>query len=78
MNATWNVPGITSRGAFVHQVTGDWQVSGVLTATSGTVYTPGYSYQSNGSNVNITGSPDFAGAVVLGSNLGSGCSTQPV
>ena len=76
MNATWSVPGITSRGAFVHQVTGDWQVSGVLTATSGTAYTLGYSYQSNGSNVNITGSPDFAGAVVLGNNLGSGCSTN--
>ena len=77
MNATWSVPGITSRGSFVHVVTGDWQVSGVLTATSGTVYTPGYSYQTNGSSVNITGSPDLGGMPVLASGLGSGCSTNP-
>jgi len=76
MNATWAVPGITSRGGFIHQITGDWQISGVLTATSGTVYTPSYSYQTNGSNVNITGSPDFAGMVVVGSGLGSGCSSS--
>jgi hypothetical protein len=77
MNATWSIPGILNRGAFVHQVTGDWQISGVLTATSGTVYNPTYTYQTNGSNVNITGSPDLAGMVVLGSNPGSGCSTNP-
>ena len=76
MNATWSVPGITSRGSFLHVVTGDWQISGVLTATSGTDYTPTYTYQQNGSNVNITGSPDFAGMVVLGPNLGTGCSTN--
>jgi hypothetical protein len=76
MNATWSVPGITSKGAFVHVVTGDWQVSGVLTATSGTVYDLSYSYQTNGSNVNITGSPDFGGKVLLGSGVGGGCSTN--
>ncbi|HVW09433.1 MAG TPA: TonB-dependent receptor [Bryobacteraceae bacterium] len=76
MNTTWAVPGIRTMGSFVHQLTGDWQLSGVLTATSGTAYNLSYTYQTNGSNVNITGSPDFAGNVVMASGIGSGCSTN--
>jgi hypothetical protein len=75
-NITWYAPGITGRGGFVHQLTKDWQLSSVLTVQSGAAYTLGYSYQSNGSNVNITGSPDFAGTPVLGSGLGSGCGSR--
>ena len=75
VNSTWNIPGITSRGAFLHVITGDWQVSGVLTAQSGGAYSAGFSYQSNGSNVNLTGSPDFnARAIVNLSQIGGGCS----
>ena len=75
VNSTWNIPGITSKGAFLHAITGDWQVSGVLTAQSGGAYSAGFSYQSNGSAVNLTGSPDFnARAVVNLSQIGSGCS----
>ncbi len=79
VNSTWNVPGITNHGAFLHQITGDWQVSGVLTAQSGGAYSLGLTnnaYQTAGSSVNITGSPDFQGRMVLGSNLGSGCSSD--
>lgn len=76
INSTWSVPGITSMGGFVHQLTGDWQLSPVVSVTSGTAYTLSYTYQSNGSAVNITGSPDFNGQMVLGNNLGSGCSTR--
>jgi hypothetical protein len=75
-NITWYAPGITGRGGFVHQLTKDWQLSSVLTVQSGAAYTLGYSYQNNGSNVNITGSPDFAGTPVLGSGLGSGCGSR--
>jgi len=75
-NITWFIPGIEGRGGFLHQLTKDWQVSSVLTAQSGAAYGLGYSYQSNGSNVNITGSPDFGGAMVLGNGLGSGCGTR--
>jgi hypothetical protein len=75
-NVTWFVPAVTGRGFLINQLTRDWQISSVLTAQSGAAYTLGYSYQSNGSNVNITGSPDFAGTVVLGNNLGSGCGPQ--
>ena len=77
VNTTWNIPGITSRGTFLHVITGDWQVSGVLTAQSGGAYSAGFSYQNgNGSAVGLTGSsPDFnARAVVNLSQIGSGCS----
>jgi hypothetical protein len=73
-NSTWEAPGTNRMGPIVHQLSKDWQFSGILTATSGTTYNLGYSYNSAGSNVNITGSPDFGGTVVLGNNVGSGCS----
>jgi hypothetical protein len=75
-NAVWSIPGVHGRGAALHQLTSDWQLAGVLTLASGGAYTPGYSYSSNGSNVNITGSPDWGGRVVIPntSSLGSGCS----
>ena len=75
-NAVWSIPGIAGKGRLVHALTNDWQVSSVLTLASGLPYTPGYSYNSNGSNVNITGSPDWGGKVVINnpSALGSGCS----
>ncbi len=76
VNTTWNVPGITSHGAFLHQITGDWQISGVLTAQSGGYYALGHSYQSNGGSVNITGSPDFNGRVILTGDPGKGCTSN--
>jgi hypothetical protein len=77
VNTTWAVPGITNHGALLHIITGDWQISGVLTAQSGGAYSAGFSYQSAGSAVNLTGSPDFnARAVVNLSNIGSGCSSN--
>jgi hypothetical protein len=75
-NITWFAPGITGRGGFLHQLTKDWQLSSVLTAQSGAAYTIGDSYQSNGGNVNITGSPDFGGAPIIGAGIGSGCGTR--
>ncbi len=75
-NAVWDIPGLSGRGGFVHQLTSDWQVSGVVTVASGLPFTPTYSYNQNGSNVNITGSPDWAGAMVINNpnTLGTGCS----
>ena len=76
-NSTWEAPGVHNMGGFVHQLTKDWALGGILTATSGTAYSLSYGYNSNGSNVNITGSPDYGGKVVLGNNLGGGCSGNP-
>ncbi|HXE64559.1 MAG TPA: carboxypeptidase regulatory-like domain-containing protein [Bryobacteraceae bacterium] len=72
-NSTWEPPGISQAGGFVHQLTKDWQMSGIWTLASGNAYTVGYGYNSQGQNVNITGSPDFSGMVTL-NNVGSGCS----
>ena len=73
-NGVWLSPGIAGKGAFLRELTRDWQLSGVLTAASGPAYDLGYSYQSNGASVNITGSPDWGGRVILGNDLGGGCS----
>jgi hypothetical protein len=75
-NVTWFVPGVTGGGGFLNHLTKDWQLSSVLTAQSGAAYTLGYSYQSNGGNVNITGSPDFGGDPVIAPGIGSGCGTR--
>jgi hypothetical protein len=73
-NGVWAIPGTKDGNAVVRALTNDWQLSGVLRAGSGAAYTLGYSYQSQGNNVNITGSPDYNGRVILLDGLGSGCS----
>jgi hypothetical protein len=69
----------------------DWQLSGILTAGSGLTaganlqcgsatnaakYDLCYSYQSNGANVNLTGSPDYAAKIVYVGDPGKGCSSN--
>jgi hypothetical protein len=54
-------------------VVNDWQLSGILTAGSGAPYTIGYSYQNGGSNVNLTGSPNYAARIRILGDTGSGC-----
>ena len=78
VNSVWEPAGFRNMGGLVHQLTKDWQMAGIWTFASGTAYTLGSSYNSQGANVNITGSPDFGGAVVLGGNPGSGCSSNPL
>jgi hypothetical protein len=76
-NGVWNIPGTPeSKGRALRLLTNGWQLAGVLTAGSGAAYTLGYSYQSAGANVNITGSPGWAGRVILLDGLGSGCSSN--
>jgi hypothetical protein len=74
----WEPAGFRNMGGFVHQLTKDWQLAGIWTYASGTAYTLGYGYNSQGSSVNITGSPDFGGTVALGGSPGSGCSSNPL
>jgi len=78
-NGVWSIPGTPREkfGAMLHAITSGWQVSGVLTAGSGAAYSLAYEYQTAGANVNITGSPDYSGRVVLLDGLGSGCSDNP-
>ena len=55
----------------------DWQVSGVFTGGSGAQYDAAYSYQSNGANVNLTGSPSYQARIQTVGDIGSGCSSDP-
>jgi hypothetical protein len=73
-NGVWNSPDIAGKGAVVRHLAQDWQISAVVTVGSGPAYDLGYSYQNNGANVNITGSPDFGGRMTLLDGLGTGCS----
>jgi len=59
------------------EVLNDWQVSGVLTGGSGSPYDATYSYASGGSNVNLTGSPQYAARIVAKGDVGGGCSKDP-
>ena len=79
-NFIYEVPHIRkTEGAWwvVGQIVNGWQVSGVLTAGSGAPYDATYSYSTGGSNVNLTGSPQYAARIVANGDIGSGCSDDP-
>ena len=80
-NALWDLPKLhgSQNGGAMHvlgYVLNDWQVSGVLTAGSGTAYDLGFTYNNNGGAVNLTGSPDYNGKIVYTGDPGSGCSNN--
>jgi hypothetical protein len=80
-NAIWALPTLRASGSDLTRAVGyvinDWQIAGVLTAASGTAYDLSYSYNVNGGNVNLTGSPDYGARIVFVGNPGSGCSSDP-
>lgn len=57
-------------------VLNDWQLSGVFTGGSGTPYTPTFSYNAAGANINLTGSPSYAARIVVTGDPGKGCSNN--
>jgi Carboxypeptidase regulatory-like domain len=73
----WDLPDL-ERGSGARRVlaavTNDWQLSGIFTGQSGDRYSIGYGYQGGIGNVNITGSPNYGGRVVINGDTGSGCS----
>ena len=78
-NFVWSLPELTASKGFmqvVDAVANGWQVSGVFTAGAGAPYDAVYSYQANGANVNLTGSPDYAARIKIVGNTGSGCSSN--
>ena len=79
LNAVWDLPDLATSGAGAAKKTlgyivNDWQLSGIFTGNSGSRYDLGYSFQTNGSNVNMTGSPDVGARIVYVGDPGSGCS----
>jgi hypothetical protein len=76
-NFVWDLPDVkgSSTAAKVLGVAANgWQLSGILTAGSGLPYDATYSYATNGSNVNLTGSPSYAARIKVIGDPGSGCS----
>ena len=79
-NGLYDIPKLhgSDAGAMkaVGYVLNDWQVSGVFTGTTGAAYDLSYTYQNNGANVNLTGSPDYGARIVYVGSPGSGCSSN--
>ena len=76
-NAVWDLPDVPMSGGAsraIGAVLNDWQVSGIWSANSGGLYNPSFAFQNNGSNVNLTGSPDYGAAIVFTGDAGAGCS----
>jgi hypothetical protein len=78
-NVVWDLPDLhTATGGLrvVQAIVNDWQLAGVFTAGSGAPYDISYTYQNNGANVNLTGSPDYAARTVVTGDTGSGCASD--
>jgi hypothetical protein len=78
-NFVWDLPDLRSDGSALRAiglVVNDWQLSGVFTGGSGNRYTISYNYQNGGGNINLTGSPNYGGRVVIIGDPGSGCSSN--
>jgi hypothetical protein len=83
-NWVWDLPKVSSDNAAlkaVGYVVNDWQLSGIYTGSSGNRYDLGFSYNSAGGAVNLTGSPDYtnggSGArIIYKSTTDDGCSSN--
>jgi len=76
---TWALPRLQSTSPTmkaVGLVINDWQLSGIWTGITATPYTVGFSYSSGGGNLNLTGSPDYAGRIKVVGDPGAGCSSD--
>jgi hypothetical protein len=60
----------------VGPIANDWQLSGIFTGGSGAPYDATFSYQANGANVNLTGSPNYTARIKAVGDYGSGCSSN--
>jgi hypothetical protein len=80
-NFVWMVPRINAGSGFtktLDHILRDWSVAGIWSAATGSAYAVTPSYTSNGANVNLTGSPDYAARVNVTGDPGAGCSSDPL
>jgi hypothetical protein len=80
-NFVWELPRLQGDGTgweIAKAVLNDWSLSGIWSGVTGATYNVGFTYQSGGGNVNLTGSPDYAARVKLVGDSGSGCSSDPL
>jgi hypothetical protein len=78
-NWVWDMPDVKSENSAlraVGYVVNDWQLSGILTAGSGDHYDLSFNYQNDGSNKNLTGSPDYGARIKFIGDPGKGCSSN--
>ena len=79
-NFVWDLPDLHAGSGvgmtIVRNLINDWQLSGIWTADTGGWYNIGFSYQSNGGNVNLTGSPDYGARIKIVGDTGRGCSSE--
>jgi hypothetical protein len=77
-NFVWDLPDVRAGSSgllrAVAAIANDWQLSGIWTGATGSPYTVGFSYQSGGSSVNLTGSPDYGARIRIVGDPGGGCS----
>jgi hypothetical protein len=79
-SGVWDLPDVKADSGglkVLALLANDWQLSGVLTAGSTPKYDLTYAYTSNGLNVNLTGSPDYAAKIIFTGDPGKGCSSDP-
>jgi hypothetical protein len=80
-NFIWQLPKLPGSGGLMRtlgQVLNDWSISGIWSGAIGAAYIVTPQYTSNGANVNLTGSPDYAARVRVLGDPGSGCSSDPL
>ena len=75
-NFVWRAPLINGMPKALDQILRDWTVSGIWSAATGAAYVVTPSYTSNGANVNLTGSPDYAARVKVVGDPGAGCNNS--
>ena len=72
----WDLPDVSGGSKVLAALANDWQLSGIFTGGTGAPYDATYSYQSNGANVNLTGSPQYQARLRVVGDPGSGCSSN--
>jgi hypothetical protein len=68
--------GSSGAGKALAAIANGWQLAGLVSAQSGTRYDATYSYVSDGSNVNLTGSPNYRARIKINGDTDSGCSSN--
>ncbi len=78
-NFVWDLPDVKDSSPALKVLAAaanGWQLSGIFTGGSGIPYDATYSYQSNGTNQNLTGSPSYQARIRTVGDIGKGCSSN--
>jgi hypothetical protein len=81
-NFVWQLPrfsmGDGAASRVLSHLLNDWSLSGIWRGATGAAYIVTPQYTSNGANVNLTGSPDYAARIRVTGDPGAGCSSDPL